>query len=349
MTRIVSYVYLILLSFIFTYEIPISYKYEFSFGYEDNFMRFSDNELNTYHVNNNSNNDYLGDATTYDSGIIGSSLQIKLSPDLNNIYKTNLITKLKYNYYSSSDLKSYSSFSFRYEIKLASYRWLKFSYSLMPDYYLRTYIDRDLVPNERFPCTFSNEIIYISYSHKLYFDRTWIDYRLIFNNQFYNKYFTEFDSKIIGTEVTLKSKKIKNYYGSLGFLYLKSDNISYDPMKMLESSKMDRSYTRTGFKLYVKRILKKSYINSLGLKFYFNHRFYDLDSWFYNQNNWKSYSDFDLRFESSKKIIKNIHLNFSLRHFRRIVDSSNSSEIEWVEDYKNHSRNEIWLKFVYIF
>ena len=120
-------------------------------------------------------------------------------------------------------------------------------------------------------------------------------------------------------------------------------------MKMLESSKMDRSYTRTGFKLYVKRILKKSYINSLGLKFYFNHRFYDLDSWFYNQNNWKSYSDFDLRFESSKKIIKNIHLNFSLRHFRRIVDSSNSSEIEWVEDYKNHSRNEIWLKFVYIF
>ena len=74
-----------------------------------------------------------------------------------------------------------------------------------------------------------------------------------------------------------------------------------------------------------------------------------MDSWFYNQNNWKSYSDFDLRFESSKKIIKNIHLNFSLRHFRRIVDSSNNSEIEWVEDYKNHSRNEIWLKFVYIF
>jgi len=96
MTRIVSYVYLILLSFIFTYEIPISYKYEFSFGYEDNFMRFSDNELNTYHVNNNSNNDYLGDATTYDSGIIGSSLQIKLSPDLNNIYKTNLIFTVAY-------------------------------------------------------------------------------------------------------------------------------------------------------------------------------------------------------------------------------------------------------------
>ena len=65
MTRIVSYVYLILLSFIFTYEIPISYKYEFSFGYEDNFMRFSDNELNTYHENNNSNNDYLVNRTAW--------------------------------------------------------------------------------------------------------------------------------------------------------------------------------------------------------------------------------------------------------------------------------------------
>ena len=51
----------------------------------------------------------------------------------------------------------------------------------------------------------------------------------------------------------------------------------------------------------------------------------------------------------SKKLSSNTSLDFLFRHFNRSVDSSDSSEIEWVEDYKNHNRNEMWLKFVYIF
>lgn len=349
MIQIVNLVFILLLSITFSKDIPISYKYELSFGYDDNFMRFSDNELNTFHNIDESNNGYLGDSKTYDSGIVGSSLQIKLSPKIKNKLKSNIITKIKYNYYSSSNQKSYGSFLFRYELKLASYRWLKFSYSLLPDYYLRTYIDRDLTPLERFPCTFSNETIYLSYSHQFLFNKTWIDYRLVLNNQFYNKYFTEFDSKISGLEVTIKSKKVKNYYASLALLYYIAENISYNPTEMLESSKMDRSYLRNGIKIHLKRTLKKSFINSLGLKFYFNQRFYDLNSWSYNQDNWKTYSDFDIRFETSKKLSSNTSLDFSIRHFKRSVDSSDSSEIEWVEDYKNHNRNEMWLKFVYIF
>ena len=56
-----------------------------------------------------------------------------------------------------------------------------------------------------------------------------------------------------------------------------------------------------------------------------------------------------MRFEVSKKISKSINLDFSVRHFTRNVDSSDSGEIDWVEDYKNHSRNEMWLKFIYVF
>jgi len=349
MIQTVNFIFVILFSLSFTKELPLSYKYELSFGYDDNFMRFSDNELNTAHNSNGNVNDYLGDSNTYDSGILGTSLQVKYSPKIVNKYKSNIISKIKYSYYSSSNQKSYASFLFRGEIKLASYRWFKFSYSLLPDYYLRTYIDRDLTPYERFPCTFSNETIYFSYSHKFLFDKTWIDYRLVLNNQFYNKNFTEFDSKISGMEITLKSKKIKNYYSSIALLYYSSENNTYDPQKMLESSRMDRSYIRNGVKFYIKKTLKKSFVNSLGFKFYLNQRFYDLNSWFYNQDNWKTYSDYDLRFEVSKKISKSINLDFSVRHFTRNVNSSDSGEIDWVEDYKNHNRNEMWLKFIYVF
>ncbi len=345
MIQIVNFIFVILFSLSFTKDFPLSYKYELSFGYDDNFMRFSSNELNSNSLSSN----YLGDSKTFDSSIVGSSLQVRLSPKIKKKFKSNIITKIKYNYYSSSDQKSYTSFLFRYEVKLDSYKWIKFSYSLIPDYYLRTYIDRDLTPFERFPCTFSNETIYFSFSHKFLFDKTWIDYRLVLNNQFYNKHFTEFDSKISGMEITLKSKKVKNYYTSATLLCFKSDNVSYNPIENLQSSLMDRSYFRNGIKFNFKRTLKHSFVNTLGLKFYFNKRFYDLSSSFYDQDNWKVYSDYDLRFEFSKRVTKSIDLIFSIRHFKRIVDSSNSSEVDWVEDYKNYNRNEMWLKFVYVF
>ena len=326
-----------------------SFRYETSVGYDDNFMRFSDIEINTYHIEENTNNDYLGDSKTYDSAILASSLQIKVSPEIIKSYKVNFIFKYKYSKYSSSQLKSYSSLLGRFEIKLAPYSWVKFSYSLLPDYYLRTYIDRDLAPLDYYPCSFSNETVYLSYSHKFPLNKTWVDYRFVMNNQFYNKYFTEFDSKIYGFEVALKSKILKSYYSNFTYLYYKSDNITYDDSEIIQSSKMDRSYIRNGFKFYVKKSFKKSFVSSMGFKFYFNHRSYDLESWYYNSDNWKTYSDYDIRLEVSKKITKSINLDASARHFLRQVSSADNSEVSWVEGYKNHQRNELWLKFVYNF
>lgn len=350
MTQIVRFISFIIYSTcLYSYDLPISFKYEGSVGYDDNYMRFSELEINSYHNEENTQNDYLGDSKAYDSAIISSALQFKITPEILTSYKTNLIFKGKFNYYSSSQLKSYSSISSRLEIKLAPYTWIKLSYSLLPDYYLRTYIDRDTNPLDYYPCSFNNETIYLSISHNLPLKRTWIDYRLINNNQFYNKYFTEFDSKIYGLELALKSKLIKSYYSQLTFLYYSSKNISYSSSEMLESSKMDRSYIRNGFKWYIKKTFKKYLISSIGLKLYYNHRMYDLESWFYNSDNWKTYSDYDFRIEVSKKITKQINVDMSLRHFLRKVSSSNNDETSWLEGYKNHQRNELWIKFIYNF
>ena len=42
----------------------ISFKYDISLGYDDNFMRFSNLEINSYHLETNTENDYLGDSKT---------------------------------------------------------------------------------------------------------------------------------------------------------------------------------------------------------------------------------------------------------------------------------------------
>ena len=226
---------------------------------------------------------------------------------------------------------------------------MKISYSLLPDYYLRTYIDRDIYPLDYYPCSFSNESIYISYSHKLPIKKTWIDYRLVFNNQFYNQHFTEYDSQIIGFESTIKSKNIKNYYLSLAYVYYDSNNISYNDSQISESTKMDRSYIINGLKLSIKKNVKDYFFSSIGFKFYFNQRFYDLNSWYYETNNWKIYKDYDFRLELSKKMNNNIEIQILGRSFFRDVSSSGSNEVIWTEDYKNHNRNEMWLKLIYNF
>ncbi len=346
MNKYISIYFLIYLSLIFS---SYSIKQETSFGYDDNFMRFSDLELNSYHLETGTENDYLGDSKTYDSGIISSSIQLTSNKQIFDRYKVNFISKIKYNLYTSSEQKSYGSFLTRLEFKIAPYSWFKLSYSIIPKYYLRTYIDRDTLPLGYYPCYFSNESFYISYSHKIPIKKTWVDYRITFNNQFYNENFTEYDSKIIGFEGTIKSKLFKNYYTSITYLFYNSNNISYNNSLIPESTKMDRSYKRGGLKVNVKRYFVDYFISSVSVKFYFNKRFYDLDSWYYDLDNWKTYNDYDLRLELSKEINANLEVKILGRHFFRDVSSSRSDEVIWIEDYKNHNRNEVWLKFIYNF
>ena len=134
MNKYISIYFLFYISLVFS---SYSIKQEISLGYEDNFMRFSDIELNSYHSELYTDNDYLGDSKYYDSAIISPSLQLIFKPKFKG-YRTNIILKGKFNEYTSSNHKSYFSFSTRFELRLKSYNWIKFSYSLTPKYYLRT-------------------------------------------------------------------------------------------------------------------------------------------------------------------------------------------------------------------
>jgi len=312
-------------------------------------MRFSGLEMDFPHEELNTDNDYLGDSKYFDSAIITPSTQLKASPKLFSNHKTNFIFKTKFSEYTSSNQKSYVSFLGRLEFKVASYSWLKFSYSLMPRYYLRTYIDRDVYPIEYHPCYFSNETVYISYSTPISIKKTWLDFKFVLNNQFYNEHFTEYDHKIMGFEAAVKSKSFKRLALSAAYIFYNADNVSYQSSNISESTKIDRSYIKNGIKLSARKTLKKSFISSFGFKFNFSHRDYAMDSWYYEPDLWKQYYEYDLVLECSKKINKAASLQLSAKHFFRDVISSESTITDWVEDYKIYRRNEFWLKFIYNF
>ena len=234
-------------------------------------------------------------------------------------------------------------------MKLASYSWIKFSYYLVPKYYLRTYIDRDIHPLDYYPCHFSNEIVYLSYSRPIPIDKTWLDFRLLLNNQFYNEHFTEYDTRIVGLESTIKSKYLKSYFFGLTYLLYRGDNISYQSSETIVSTRINRSYIKKGFKFIGKKTFKNLFISSFAVKFNFYNRSYDLDSWYYESDNWKEYYEYDLILEYSKKINKRTTIQASGKHFFRDVVASQSEETLWIEDYKIYNRNELWLKFIYSF
>jgi len=349
--------YIIIFSFLFSDnnlntfsfdKFPFSVKQEVSFGYEDNFMRFSDLEIDSYNFESGTVNDYFGDSKYYDSAIISPSIQIFLKPKLIK-NKTNFIFKLKYNEYSSSNQKSYLFLSARSEIKLASYSWFKFSYNLVPRYYLRTFIDRDLAPLNYYLCDFSNENIYLSLSYPFLFNKTWFDLKVTLNNQFYNENFTEYDTQVYGFESYLKSNFFKRYFFSLGFLYADANNLSYDKNTQTIGTRIDRSYSKFGLFFQIKKTLINSFISSMSFKFKANNRFYDLNSWYYESDNWKNYFEKDITIDLYKKINKKTTVQLSYKYFKRDVESSQSNEIIWVEDYKVYDRNEFWLRFIFNF
>ena len=321
-----------------------------SVGYEDNFLRFSDLEMNSNLFENGTSNDYMGDSRFFDSSIISPSTQLTYHSKIND-YKTKTIIRFKFNEYQSSNQKSYFNLNARYEIKLKSYNWIKFSYSLTPRYYLRTFIDRDLVPLVYYPCYFSNENFYLSYSHPIAnFKKTWMDIKFNINNQFYNENFTEFDTRVYTFEGSIKSSFIKSYFLSMSYFLALAENISYgNQNQFYESTKIDRSYTKHGFKMHAKKTLKNSFINSLSLKLKYSIRDYDLDSWYYEYDNWKKYYETEFILELTKKLNKKTSIKISGKHFYRDVVSSQSKETLWIEDYKIYNRNELWFKFIYNF
>ena len=98
-----------------------------------------------------------------------------------------------------------------------------------------------------------------------------------------------------------------------------------------------------------KKTFNKPLISSFAVKLKINKRDYDLNSWYYDFDNWKKYYDTDLTIEYSKKINKKTTLQISGKYFFRDVIASQSKETLWIEDYKIYNRNELWMRFIYSF
>ena len=229
--------------------VPIYIDSELSFGYDNNYLKLSSPEqIDDMEYR-------LGDSKDMSSNIIKNRINILYIPYITPGHETKVNLIASTSKYSSSSLKSYNNYSLKVSQHLAPYTWVKFSYSYTPSFYIKSYSQSDphivyeFNSNSYMPSSFKSEkigfelSIPISYSDKIYFST-----RYLFESQYYNSDFTEFDLEITNYYFKIRKKTTKNINMSIAYMRSAAKNISY-MNGLLSTIDKDRSYIQD--KIYI--------------------------------------------------------------------------------------------------
>jgi len=321
--------------------VPIYVYPSLSFGYDSNFLKLSDDEIDQTVLGA----EILGGAPTFDSDIIKTKMKLFYSPVLSNRYETEFYFTFSHSMYGQLKEKSYSRYSLLYGQHLGPYNWLKIGYANLPEYFIRNYIDRDLTGNFRYPCSFSSEEVFISYSFPIG-EVSWLRFKAKGMNEYYNSYFTEFDQQKLTGQIEFHSEIYRRMQYSVSLSHGGSKNIAYD--SGLISTLVDRSYLIDKITLgLTHRPHWNPLIQKYGISLSAEQRLYDLESELDYFNDWKYYFESNLFMWSQIQIHDDISLKVSYQYRNREADSNPFGEFYWVKEVKDFSKHVLWFDFSY--
>ena len=207
-----------------------SVNHNFILGYDSNPLRLSANEIysDIKHLLNNTK--YIH------SRFYQHSVKINFY-GYKNKKRTNYSLSFKNKKHFDNKKKSNFLLSFKIDQQLGKYRHFYFSYLLLPNLYLREYEDNDIHLVTVYPDTdfldaafisskFTIEKLSIGYEHPINKRVSALKLGYLFEQQLFDRNFTEFDLKLKGEYVNFSYKK-KNNRVSFYFEKLHADNISY--------------------------------------------------------------------------------------------------------------------------
>ena len=167
-------------------------------------------------------------------------------------------TQMSLNFVKSIyDLSEKSNYSFGLKLKqpLGKYRYLMLGYKYIDNIYLREYVDVDQgVLNSLYQgtnCSFDNSIIDIGYELPMLKKKNKINIHYMYQTQFYNKYFTEFDLELHGLKLKYIRKLKNNKSNIFSFRFNYAKNLTLNDFT-LSTSYMDRGYSEYLFSLVEK-------------------------------------------------------------------------------------------------
>ena len=301
-------------------------------GYNSNFLRFSNYEMNSFLIGSQ-----LGDSKTFDSPVLKfsffidkelDSMPIKFDLDLGFIDYTQSLNKT---IFSSSFIASY---------KLGTYKWIKLGYKNIPKNYLKMYRDRDQIGSPLLSAFYGYERFFSSISSPIY-KTIWFKARISRSSMFFNQFFTEFD--LIQHQLFVKMYNLK--YIFLNFspyvIFANSHNLTYQ--SGLNSNRIDRSYFEYIFGSDFKIKNKTIFFNDIKTILSFKLREYKSSDLIDILHNNRSHLEFELIQEFNKKINDHIHMSMYCKYINRDTEALT----EYVEDLKSFSNVEFGFEFYF--
>ena len=114
-------------------RVPIQIRTAIGFGYDNNFLRFSEEEINCQFTEKCPDLNKQGITSTLDSPIIKPVLKLKYSPVIIDGKTTNILTSISYSHFTEAMQKSYFTTNLSLEIKLRSYSCVKLCHRYLPE------------------------------------------------------------------------------------------------------------------------------------------------------------------------------------------------------------------------
>ena len=328
-------------------RVPVHFKIQSGTGYDSNFLKLSNSELDEISFYPS----LLGDSESSSSLILKHSFSLKYNPYLVNNYETRLAFKMINSNYISSNDKTYSSFSFYLSQNLGNYEWLKWSYSFMPKYYLRDYRDRDDIIIKAdtdailHHCYFSQGSTTLSYSKWFLVKRTWIEGILNYKTQYYNPDFTEFNLNISSISMKISSNYYKKYSAKVNFTQSFAENTTYqNGLKSTED--INRGYEQQYISIMIDgKKIPLIIVQNLGIQYSIAFRNYssDIESDLLHHN--RSHTEEKINCWFAGKLHGSVDYRVDCSHrYRNAV-----SDIIWVEDLKDFNKMEYYFTLSYEF
>ena len=328
--------------------VPLYVESEFSYGHDDNYLKLSlpEQKSNLEHR--------LGDSKKIDSNIFKNRINILYIPYIFHDHETKFNFSIMTSNYSESNLKSYNNYHFRFSQHLAPYTWLRFTYGYTPSFYIKSYsqtdpyIIYDFVENDYMPTLFSSEKIGIEFSAPIpYLNKTYVSVRYLFESQYYNADFTEFDLEINSYYFKIRKKLFTYFNMSIAYMKSQADNIAY-MNGLLSTSDKDRSYEQE--KLYVSFSIQKFYLfgRKMSMGFYSN-----LESRNFSSNLkedglhfQRSHNDMALNYWVRRHLGNYVDIKIRAANRTRNTSSPYYTEGIAVSEFKSFSKFEVWLSII---
>ena len=325
--------YIILLSAHIEAGTPLEYSIAFTGGYDNNVMRFSNEELDRAAINPF----LMGGSKTFDSFV--SKMNVSAKKSLFNFHKKSVIANLTYTFsdYTHTPEKKYWSGGVDMAYKWGAYKNLKYSVRHLNNFYLRHYINRDISTTQFEPCLFTDRNQSLQLTQKI-MKRLWINIGGGYLQRYYKKPFAEFDLDITYVKSRL-NYKMQNF-GTIGVQVNKGRALSKSHHLPDRPSSFNRSYQTTEWYLPLRVNKKLLLLNEIGFSTRIENRQYDTENPDDPLHSGRSHIDSKFDIWVKKKLGDSVGLVISSRYRVR----STKSDYNWVNDLKSFKQLQYWIK-----